>query len=396
MSDAGGSGRVVGLSTRLIHTAEGAQPEAAPLTTPTYETTTFLFDSTADLEDYVAGRNTKYLYSRYDNPSTRALEAKLAEAESAEAAMVFGSGMGAISTTMLGLLSSGDEVLCSAAIYGGTFHVLQSFLPRFGITARLLDLEDLRDPTAAFGPRTRMVWFESPINPTLRCLGIARLAGACRAAGVLSVMDNTFATPCNQQPLTLGVDLVMHSVTKYLNGHSDVTAGAVMGPRAIVDRLVPARKLLGTMLDPAAATLVGRGLKTLEVRMARHNENALALARAFEGDARLTRVLYPGLPSHPDHAIAAAQMRGFGGMVTIEIPGGLPAASAFFDRIQVFKRATSLGGVESLAGLPVLTSQYGWSDDALARADVTPGMVRLSVGIETITDLIADVDQALG
>jgi cystathionine beta-lyase/cystathionine gamma-synthase len=384
-----------GLATRLIHTAEGAQPHAAPLTTPTYETTTFLFDSTADLQAYIDGSTGKYLYSRYDNPSTHALEAKLAEAEQAEAAMVFGSGMGAIASTMLGWLSAGDEVLCSAAIYGGTFHLLQSFLPRFGITARLLELDDLRDPTAAIGPRTKLVWFESPINPTLRCLDIARLAAACRAAGVRSVMDNTFATPYNQQPLTLGVDLVVHSVTKYLNGHSDVTAGAVMGARALVDALLPARKLIGAMLDPAAASLVGRGLKTLDVRMERHNANALALARAFDGDRRLTRVLYPGLPSHPDHAIAAAQMRGFGGMVTIELPGGLEAAGGFFDRIQVFKRATSLGGVESLAGLPVLTSQYGWTDEQLARADVTPGMVRLSVGIETIDDLIADVDQAL-
>jgi cystathionine beta-lyase/cystathionine gamma-synthase len=385
-----------GLATRLIHTAEGAQPMAAPLTTPTYETTTFVFDSTADLQAYIDGGSGKYLYSRYDNPSTSALEAKLAEAEQAEAAMVFGSGMGAIASTLLGLLSAGDEVLCSAAIYGGTFHLLQSFLPRFGITARLLDLDDLRDPTAAIGPRTKLVWFESPINPTLRCLDVARLAAACRAAGVRSVMDNTFATPYNQQPLTLGVDLVMHSATKYLNGHSDVTAGAIMGARDLVDRLLPARKLIGAMLDPAAASLVGRGLKTLEVRMARHNANALDLAMAFDGDRRLARVLYPGLPGHPDHAIAAAQMRGFGGMVTIELPGGFGAAARFFDRIALFKRATSLGGVESLAGLPVLTSQYGWTDEQLARADVTPGMVRLSVGIETLDDLVADVDQALG
>jgi cystathionine beta-lyase/cystathionine gamma-synthase len=385
-----------GLATRLIHTAEGAQPAAVPLTTPTYETTTFVFDSTADLQAYIDGTSGKYFYSRYENPSTSALEAKLAEAEQAEAAMVFGSGMGAIASTLLGLLSAGDEVVCSAAIYGGTFHLLQSFLPRFGITARLLGLDDLRDPTAAIGPRTKLVWFESPINPTLRCLDIARLAGACRAAGVLSVMDNTFATPYNQQPLTLGVDLVMHSVTKYLNGHSDVMAGAIMGSRALVERLVPSRRLIGALLDPAAASLVARGLKTLEVRMTRHNANALGLAQALQGDRRLSRVLYPGLPDHPDHAVAAAQMRGFGGMVTIELPGGLDAAARFFDRIEVFKRATSLGGVESLAGLPVLSSQYGWTDEQLARADVTRGMVRLSVGIETLDDLIADVDQALG
>ena len=384
-----------GFATRLIHTAEGADAAAAPLTTPIYETTTFLFDSTADLIDYVEGRSAKYLYSRYDNPSLRALEAKLAEAEGAEAAMVFGSGMGAIASALFGLLSAGDEVVCSGAIYGGTLHILQSFLPRFGVKVRFVDLETMRDPTPAFTPATKLAWFESPINPTLRCVDIARVAAACRAAGVISVMDNTFATPYNQQPISRGVDLVMHSITKYLNGHSDVTGGAIIGAKPLVERLVPARKLIGAMLDPNAASLVARGVKTLEVRMERHNANALGLARAFEQDRRVSAVLYPGLASHPDHAIAAAQMRGFGGMVTLDLPGGFDAAARFFDRIRVFKRATSLGGVESLASLPVLTSQYGWTDEQLALAGVTRGMVRLSVGIEALDDLIADVDQAL-
>ena len=384
-----------GLATRLIHTAEGADAAAAPLTTPVYETSTFLFESTADLLAYVEGRGDKYFYSRYDNPSLAALEAKLAAAEGAEAAMVFGSGMGAIASALFGLLSAGDEVVCSAAIYGGTLHLLQSFLPRFGVTTRFVDLETMRDPSSAFTPKTKVAWFESPINPTLRCVDIARVAAACRAAGVLSVMDNTFATPYNQQPIALGVDLVMHSITKYLNGHSDVTGGAIIGATGLVDRLVPARRLMGAMLDPNAASLVARGIKTLDVRMERHNANALGLAHAFERDARVVAVHYPGLPSHPDHAIAAAQMRGFGGMVTLDLPGGFDAAAQFFDRMQVFKRATSLGGVESLASLPVLTSQYGWTDEQLARAGVTRGMVRLSVGIEALDDLIADVDQAL-
>ncbi len=371
-------------------------PGALPLTTPTYETTTFVFDSTADLQAYIEGDRDRFFYSRYENPSLVALEAKLAEAEQAEAAMVFASGMGAIASTLFSLVSAGDEVVCSAAIYGGTLHLLQSLLPRFGVRARFVDLDQLRDPSRVVGPQTKVVWFESPINPTLRCLDIATVAGACRAAGVLSVMDNTFATPYNQQPLTLGVDLVMHSATKYLNGHSDVTAGAIMGSTALIGRLVQARKLVGAMLDPMAATLVSRGLKTLDVRMERHNANALALARAFDGDRRVSAVLHPGLASHPDHATAAAQMRGFGGMVTLDLPGGFEAAARVFDRIAVFKRATSLGGVESLCSLPVLTSQYGWTDEQLARAEVTRGMVRLSVGLEDIDDLIADVDQALG
>ncbi|BCS33062.1 L-methionine gamma-lyase [Luteitalea sp. TBR-22] len=384
-----------GLATRLIHTAEGAQPLAAPLTTPTYETTTFIVDSTADLQAYIEGGTGKYFYSRYENPSLVALEAKLAAAEQGEAAMVFGSGMGAVASTLLGLLSAGDEVICSAAVYGGTFHLLNSFLPRFGVTARFVAMEQLQDPASVMGPKTKLLWFESPINPTLRCVDIARVAAACRTAGLVSVMDNTFGTPYNQQPLTLGVDLVMHSVTKYLNGHSDVTAGAIIGSQALVERLVPSRRLIGAMLDPGAASLVARGLKTLDVRMARHNENALGLARALSGHPGIARVIYPGLPDHPDHAVAVRQMRGFGGMVTIDLAGGFEAAARFFDRVQVFKRATSLGGVESLCGLPVLTSQYGWSDEQLARADVTRGMVRLSVGLESLDDLIADVDQAL-
>jgi cystathionine beta-lyase/cystathionine gamma-synthase len=382
-------------STRLIHTAEGAAPRATPLTTPVYETSTFVFDSAAAIEAHLADPDGTYLYSRYANPTLTALEAKLAEAEGADAALVFGSGMGAISTTLIGLLSAGDEVVCSASIYGGTLHLLQSLLPRFGVTATFVDHEVSRDPRQAFSSRTKVFWFESPTNPTLRCVDVARVAETCRAAGVTSVIDNTFATPFNQQPLALGVDLVMHSVTKYLNGHSDVTAGAIMGARDRIATLAPTRKLLGTILDPAAGYAVSRGLKTLEVRMARHNSNGLAVAEALQRMPGVAAVHYPGLSSHPDHAIAAAQMRGFGGMVTVDLAGGEDAARRVFDRLQVFQRAASLGGVESLCSMPVLTSQYGWTDAQLAQAGVTRGMLRLSVGLEDPQDLIDDLAQAL-
>jgi cystathionine beta-lyase/cystathionine gamma-synthase len=382
-------------STRLIHTAEGAAPRATPLTTPVYETSTFVFESAAAIEAHLAEPDGTFLYSRYANPTLTSLEAKLAEAEGAEAALVFGSGMGAISTTLIGLLSSGDEVVCSASIYGGTLHLLQSLLPRFGVRATFVDHEVSRDPRPAFSDRTKVFWFESPTNPTLRCVDVARVAEACRAAGVTSVIDNTFATPYNQQPLALGIDLVMHSVTKYLNGHSDVTAGALMGARDRIATIEPARKLLGTMLDPAAGYAVSRGLKTLEVRMQRHNSNGLAVAEALARMPGVHAVHYPGLPSHPDHAIAAAQMRGFGGMVTVDLAGGFDAARRAFDRLQVFQRAASLGGVESLCSLPVLTSQFGWTDAQLAQAGVTRGMLRLSVGLEDPQDLIDDLSQAL-
>jgi cystathionine beta-lyase/cystathionine gamma-synthase len=382
-------------STEVIHRGEGQAPAADPLTTPIYETTTFVFASAEEVRAFNEGRSDKFLYSRYGNPTVQAVEAKLAVLEGAEAALVLSSGMAATATALLALAQAGDEIVCSAAIYGGTLHLLQELLPRFGLSVRFVTLDALADPARVLGPRTRVFWFESPINPTLRCVDIAAVAAACRARGVLSIVDNTFATPVNQTPLALGADLVMHSATKYLNGHSDVTAGVLAGSAALIGRIASVRKLLGTVLDPQAAYALGRGLKTLEVRMARHNASALALARRFEGDPRVVRVYYPGLPSHPDHAVAARQMRGFGGMVCLELPD-YDGAARLFDRLQVFKRAASLGGVESLCSLPVLTSHWGYTEAELARAGVTPGMVRLSVGLEAVEDLVADLDQALG
>lgn len=384
-----------GFSTELIHTGEGEPAQAAPLTLPIYQTTTYLFDSAAEVEAYNEGKSDKYLYTRYGNPTVVAVEAKLAALERAEAALLFASGMAASSTILVGLLKAGDEVLCPSGIYGGTLHLLAEVLPRFGVSARFLDFEELRDPSRTIGPRTRLFWFESPINPTLRCVDIAATAAACRDRGVISVIDNTFASPINQSPLALGVDLVMHSATKYLNGHSDITAGAVMGPASLVDTIERTRRSLGTILDPMAAYAVGRGLKTLPLRMARHNETAAAIATHFASDARIAQVCYPGLSCHPDHEIARRQMRGFGGMVCLDLGRGFARAQRFFDALTLIKRAASLGGVESLCSLPVLTSQWGQTDDQLARGGVTRSMARLSIGLEDAADLIADLDQAL-
>jgi cystathionine beta-lyase/cystathionine gamma-synthase len=382
--------------TDTLHTGEGERPGAAPLTTPVYATSTFVFENAAELERYQQGRSDKYIYSRYANPTVQAAEVKVAVLEGADAALVTSSGMAATSTALFGLVGQGDEVVCSAAIYGGTLHLMVDFLRRFGVQARFASLAELAAPEALIGPKTRVVWFESPINPTLRCVDIRRLAAACRARGVTSVIDNTFASPINQQPLAQGVDLVMHSATKYLNGHSDVTAGALAGSRALIERLQPARKLFGGVLEPASAYALARGMKTLAVRIGRQNATAGRLAEWLEADTRISRVFYPGLASHPDHAIARAQMTGFGGMVCFEVCGGFDAARRFYDRVALIKRAASLGGVESLCSLPVLTSQYGLTDEQLEAAGVTRGMVRLSVGLEHADDLIADLDQALG
>ena len=383
-------------ATELIHRPGRSPSRPLALTAPIYETTTFLFESAEEVRDYNEGRSEKFLYSRYSNPTVVEVERTIAALEAAEAALVLSSGQAATATALLALTKAGDEVVCSSAIYGGTLHLLNDLLARFGIRARFVSIDELRRPESVLTDATKVLWFESPINPTLRCVDIAAIASACRARGVTSVIDNTFASPMNQQPVTMGIDVVMHSATKYLNGHSDVTAGVLAGRAALIAEVLKARKLIGTVLDPSAAYSLGRGVKTLSVRMERHNANALAVAKWLDRDDRVETVYYPGLESHPDHAIARRQMRGFGGMVCIDLGGDYSRAARFFDRLQVFRRAASLGGVESLCSLPVLTSQWGHSDDELRRAGVTRGMARLSVGLEDPEDLIADLDQALG
>lgn len=385
-----------GRETEIIH--HGDRPSlgaSAPLTTPIYETSTFVFESARDVERYQDGDLPAYLYSRYENPTVVAAEAKIAVVDGAETSLAFSSGMAATATAMIALLRAGDEVVCASAIYGGTFHLIEDVLARFGVERRFVSLEALSAPAQVIGPRTRMVWLESPINPTLRCVDIAAVAAACRERGVLSCFDNTFANPINQQPLALGVDLSMQSVTKYLNGHSDVTGGVLSGSRDVLAPINKTRRLLGGVMDPQPAYALIRGLKTLPLRVERHNANALAVAQAIEGHPAVARVFYPGLPSHPDHAIAARQMSGFGGMVCLDLKGGQDAAYRTFDRLAVIQRATSLGGVESLCSLPILTSHRGFSGEELAAAGVAPGMMRFSIGLEDPADLIADLEQAL-
>jgi len=382
-------------ATDAIHRGEGVNPGANPLTLPIYETTTYVFERAADLLAYQEGRNQQFIYSRYSNPTVRGVEEKLAAIEGAEAALLLSSGMAAVTTAVLSATKAGDEVVCGSAIYGGTLHLLADLLSRFGIAARFVEPEALTDP-ATYSASTRLAWFESPINPTLRCVDIAAVARACHARGVTSVIDSTFATPVNQHPLDLGVDIVMHSATKYLNGHGDITAGVLAGSAAAMKECAYARRMLGTVLDPAAAYAVGRGLKTLAARMAVHNANALRLAEWLETSGNVSRVYYPGLASHPDHAIAARQMPGgFGGMICIDLGGDYDRAARFYDRLQLFKRAASLGGTESLVSLPVLTSQWGHTEAQLAAAGVTRGMARLSVGLEDVDDLRADLESAL-
>lgn len=370
-------------------------PRGGSLTTPIVQTSTFVFESSAEMRRYLEGDPGLHLYTRYENPTLRALEAALVALEGGDDALVFASGMAASSTALLSLLKPGDEVLASASLYGGTTKLIREVLGRFGVGFRLLRPADLPRVDSLAGERSRLLVFESPTNPNVDVIDVAAVARAAHARGLLVMLDNTFASPVLQRPLALGADLVMHSLTKALAGHSDILGGALVGSRELIGPARALLKVLGGCLDPHAAFLALRGIKTVHLRVPRMCENALLLARHLEGHPKVSRVLYPGLASHPGHEVAKRQMSGFGGVVALVVAGGLPAAERFYDGLRLIARAASLGGVESLVSLPVHTSHHGYSEDQLAEAGVDPGMVRLSLGVEDAADLIEDVDRAL-
>jgi cystathionine beta-lyase/cystathionine gamma-synthase len=382
-----------GAGTTAVHGARGTR--SGPLAPPIAQTSTFAFASTAELRRYLDGDPALYLYTRYANPTLRELEDTLAALEGAEDALALSSGMAAMSTAVLSLVRAGDEVLASASLYGGTLKLLTELLGRFSVAARFVPPAELGRVDRVAGERSRLLIVETPTNPTLDVVDIEAVSAAAHARGLAVVVDNTFATPLLQKPLALGADLVMHSLTKALAGHSDLIGGALVGSRPRIEAVRATMKVLGGCLDPHAAFLALRGLRTLHLRVERQCRNALALARHFEGHAALRRVHYPGLESHPGHATARRQMAAFGGIVTFELKGGVEAAERFFDRLQLVARAASLGGVESLASLPVHTSHHGLPEAVLRAAGIDPGMVRLSIGVEDEADLVADLEQAL-
>jgi cystathionine beta-lyase/cystathionine gamma-synthase len=366
-----------------------------PLAAPIVQSSTFAFASAAEMHRYLEGDPELFVYTRYANPTVRDLEEALAALEGAEAALALSSGMAAMTTAVLSVAQAGDEVLASASLYGGTVHLLTDLLPRLGIAARFLKLPDLARVASLASERTRLLILESPTNPTLEVCDLAAVSAGARGRGLVVVVDNTFATPLLQRPLALGADLVMHSLTKALAGHSDLIGGALAGSRERIDAARATMKVLGGCMDPHAAFLARRGLKTVHLRVERQCANAMALAVRLQGHPKVRSVRYPGLPSHPGHEVARRQMAAFGGLVTLELEGGLPAAERFYDRLRLVARAASLGGVESLASLPVHTSHHGLPEEALREAGVDPGMVRLSMGVEDASDLIADVERAL-
>jgi len=385
-----------GLSTQCIHAGEQLDPQGG-IHPPLYNHSTFGFRSTKDVLDVVEGRSSGNLYTRYGmNPTIRSVEAKLAILEGAELAWAFSSGMAAESATFLGYCKAGDHIVCIGDVYGGTFELLGTNLPGLGITTTFLLGSELGRLPDVVKPNTRVVFFETPTNPGMEVLDIERIAEVARQRGALTVVDNTFATPINQSPLRLGADLVIHSTTKYMGGHSDLTGGVVLGSKALLGPLWGWRKNLGQMMAPEVAFLLARSLRTLAVRVKAHNAAGLYVAERLAAHRRVKRTNYPGLPSFAGHETARRQMRGFGGMVSFVLDGDAAAAAAVVDRLRLFTIAPSLGGVESLVTQPITTTHHGVAPEDRARRGIDDGMIRLSCGLEDVEDLWADLEAALG
>jgi cystathionine beta-lyase/cystathionine gamma-synthase len=382
-----------GLSTRCVHAGEIDDAHGSPHT-PIYNTTTFKFASTAELLDVVDGRKAGSLYTRYGlNPTIFALEAKLAALEGAEAAWAFCSGMAA--EAALFMTYGRDGIACVGDAYGGTLELIGSQLPQFGVRTHLLLGSELDLLEARLREGCGLVFLETPTNPRMEIFDIAAIADLAHRHGARLAVDNTFASPVNQRPLALGADFVLHSATKYLGGHSDITAGALMGGKELLAPVWNWRKNLGQMIAPETAALLARSLRTLVVRVERQNATAQAVAEAMARHPQVARVFHPGLPDFHGHALARRQMKGFGGMLSIEVKGGGAAATRVADRLKLFALAPSLGGAESLVTQPCTTTHHGLPPEERARRGISDAMLRLSVGLEDAADLIADLDQAL-
>ena len=380
--------------TLCIHAGEQRHGNSS-ITTDVVHSAVFVLDGVDELRKIADKKSSAYMYTRFGNPTTRVAEEKIAALEGAEDCVVTASGMAAELCAVLAICKAGDEVVSMLDVYGGTLALFEKVFDKFGVKTRFVPYQDMDRIERYLNKRTRMVFIETPTNPTLRCVDIARVAALAKARRIVTVVDNTFATPILQKPLALGADLVVHSCTKYLGGHSDVTAGAVCGSREWMAQVREMMKLSGGCLDPAASYLLIRGLKTLQIRVERACGNAAVLAEILREHPKVARVFYPGLPDNEGHDAARRQMKDFGMMVSFDLKGGGRAAERFINRLQMLYLAPSLGGVESTVSYPLLTSHVGLSKERLKLLGVSAATVRLSVGIEHASDLAQDVEQAL-
>ena len=387
--------RQQGTGTIAVWGGEDKGASGNPTQVPIVQSVSFGYD---DMEKWIKvgqGLEPGNIYSRNTNPTVAAFEEKVRLLEDGQAATSFSSGMAAISNTLFTLLSPGDRVVSIKDSYGGTSKLFIEFLPRFNIEAFLCETTDHEQIENEVKKGCKVLYLESPTNPTLKVVDIERLARAAHDAGAIVVVDNTFATPINQRPLQLGADLVIHSATKFLGGHADALGGVICGPMELVKKIYHFREINGAALDPMAAYLLLRGMKTLSLRISRQNESAMTIARYLEGHKAVKEVFYPGLESHQGHVIAQKQMKGFGGVLSFTLHGDLDAVKAFLPSLQLAHRAANLGAVETIAGPPATTSHVECTSEERAAMGIPEGLVRYSVGIEDAEDLIADLDQAL-
>jgi cystathionine gamma-synthase len=390
-----------GQSTRSVHAGVAKRKAYNALTTPIVQSATFTFNDTQDLVEFMDRKIYGHTldreeYGRYGNPSLWAVEARLAALDGAEDSVIYPSGMAAVTSLLLTVLSSGAHIVMTDDCYRRTRQFCQSYLPRFGIETTVVPMGDYQALEDAIIPRrTRMIISESPTNPYLRVVDLEQLVAIAKRHQVLTLIDSTFATPVNQRPLGWGIDFVLHSATKYIGGHNDVLAGVISGRASQIAALKQSRGVFGSIVDPQAAFLLERGIKTLGIRVQQQNRTAMAVARFLEGHAKIERVYYPGLASHADHEIATQQMDGFGGVVSFEVAGGLKSTGDFIDRMRIPYIAPSLGGVESLIEQPALVSFYELTTAERLAVGISDSLVRFAVGIEDTVDIIADLDQAL-
>lgn len=383
-----------GFSTEAVHGGELRDSKGA-VVSPIYETSVFAFKSTKELIDVINEKAEGYIYTRYDNPTVRAVEKKVTFLEKAEDAAAFSSGMAAVTSTIFTLVSSGDHVISTMDLYGGTLMFFQEFLPRLGVSVSFVEAASHAEIEKALRGNTRVIYAETPTNPTLKVVDLHKIAALAKKNGVTTVIDSTLASPYNLRPIEFGVDVVVHSATKYLGGHNDVTAGIVCGSKDFIQKLKKTRKIFGGTLDPIAAWLLLRGLKTLALRMERHNKNGMLVAKYLEKHPKVKKVYYPGLPSHPQHSIAKKQMSGFGGVVSLEIKGGFEKTVKFVESLKLCTLAASLGGTETLVTQPATSSHYFISPEQRLKAGITDQLIRLALGIEDPEDIISDLEEAL-
>ncbi|KAG2495311.1 hypothetical protein HYH03_006583 [Edaphochlamys debaryana] len=386
------------LSTAAVHGGErvGRPRVADSLTTPIVQTSTYWFRNTAELIDYNEGRFDSFEYGRYGNPTSKAVEAKIKALEGAEDCLVSASGMNAVTSMLLSLVPPGGHIVTTSDCYWRTRQFMQNFLPKMNIGVSVIKPNDMESLKQALDTYNVSLFFsESPTNPYLRCVDIPAIAKMCHAKGAHVCIDSTFATPINQQAIALGADLVLHSATKYIAGHNDVLSGVLAGKTELVEKVREFHHIMGGVVDPHAAYLVLRGAKTLQLRVERHNESAMEIAQRLEKHPKIDRVWYPGLPSHPDYAIAKSQMTGFGGVVSFEVRGGLNECISFIDNVKLPYIAPSLGGVESLIEMPAVQSYWGFGPAKRAEIGIKENLIRFSIGIEDVEDIWDDLVQAL-